>query len=83
MNTTQEIVINIIADKLNKKKEDITLESEIVKDLAADSLSVVEIMMEVEAKYQNEGIDISDEEAAKIKTVADIIKCIEEKKHKS
>ncbi len=65
----------LISKQLNKPVEEITEEKEIVKDLGADSLDVVEMLMGLEEEY---GITVSDEDAVNIKTVGDIIKLINE-----
>ncbi len=70
-------VKKLIAEQLNKPVEEITEEKEVVKDLGADSLDVVEMLMTLEEKY---GTTISDDDAMNIKTVGDIIKLIEGKK---
>lgn len=44
-------------------------------DLGADSLDIVELIMELEEEF---GIEIPDEDAEKIRTVADAVKYIEE-----
>lgn len=74
----EESIINLIADKLSKKKEQITLEARLVEDLGADSLDVVELIMAFEDEF---GISLPDEEIAKMKTVGDIVKFITSIKH--
>ena len=69
-----EKVKETIAKQLNKSIEEITNEKEIVKDLGADSLDVVEMLMNLEEEY---GITVSEEDAVNIKTVGDIIAVIE------
>ncbi len=64
----------LIAKQLNKAVEEVTEEKEIVKDLGADSLDVVEMLMGLEEEY---GITVSDEDAVNIKTVGDIVKLID------
>ena len=49
----------------------------IEKDLSADSLDAVEIIMAIEDEY---GIEIPDEEAEKFQTVRDLVKYVEESK---
>lgn len=66
-------VIELIADKLSKKADQISLESRLVEDLGADSLDVVELIMSFEDEF---GIVLPDEEIAKIKTVGDIVNFI-------
>lgn len=75
---TNQKVIAIIAEKLSMSPEQITLESSF-KDLGADSLDVVEIIMSFEETF---GIEIKDEDAEKIKTVgnaADLIHSVRTK----
>ncbi|HJD60769.1 MAG TPA: acyl carrier protein [Rickettsia endosymbiont of Columbicola hoogstraali] len=71
-------VIKIIADNQGKKIEEISVDSRFAEDLGVDSLSTVEIMMEIEKEF---GVDVPDEEATKIKKVADVVNYIKE--HKS
>ncbi len=72
--TTFEKVKKIVAEKLNVKEENVTEASTFVNDLGADSLDVVEFVMEVEKEFD---ITIPDEEAAKLNTVGDAVKYIE------
>ena len=51
-----------------------TMETKVKEDLNADSLDVVELMMDLE---ENFGVTISDEEAAKMSTIGDIVNYIE------
>lgn len=66
----EEKIIDLIADKLCKKKEQITPASHLVEDLGADSLDVVELIMAFEDEF---GISLPDDEIAKMKTVGDIV----------
>ncbi len=54
----------------------ITLETSMMKDLDADSLDAVEIMMELEDEFD---IEIPDEDAEAFKTIGDIVKYVESK----
>ncbi len=74
--TTAEKVKELISKQLNKPVEEITEEKEVVKDLGADSLDVVEMLMNLEEEYD---ITVPEEDAVDIKTVGDIIKLIESK----
>lgn len=74
---TKERVIAIVADRLNVPREQITLETSFTTDLSADSLDIVELVMEIEDEF---GISIPDEEAENIKTVGDAVRYIEENK---
>jgi acyl carrier protein len=64
----------IIADHLGVRIEEVTSEASLALDLGADSLDTVELVMAMEEKF---GIEVSDDDASKIETVADAIKQIE------
>ncbi|MBQ8426988.1 MAG: acyl carrier protein [Clostridia bacterium] len=66
----------LIAKQLNKPIDEVTEEKEVVKDLGADSLDVVEMLMSLEEEFN---ITVPEEDAVNIKTVGDIIKLIEDK----
>ena len=72
-----EQVKELIAKQLNKSVDEIKEDKEVVKDLGADSLDVVEMLMNLEEEC---GITISEEDAVNIKTVGDIITLIEKNK---
>ncbi len=57
---------NIIVDQLGVEEEKINDEASFVNDLGADSLDIVELVMAMEEEFD---IEISDEDAEKIKTV--------------
>ncbi|MDE5887854.1 MAG: acyl carrier protein [Muribaculaceae bacterium] len=65
----------IIVDKLTVDENEVTPSAEFSKDLGADSLDTVELIMEFEKEF---GISIPDEDAEKITTVGDAISYIEE-----
>src|SRR5947209_7400529 len=65
-----EKIIPIISDKLGVNKEQIKSTSTFLGDLGADSLDVVELIMDLEEKFK---ITIPDEEAEHLKTVADLV----------
>lgn len=73
---TDEKVIGIVSEQLGVPKEEVTKESSFVDDLKADSLDVVELVMEFEDEF---GITIPDDDYDKIKTVGDAINYINEK----
>lgn len=73
-----EKVKEIVADQLGiDEVETIKMESSLIKDLEADSLDAVEIMMALEDEF---GVEVPDEEAEKFKCIGDIVKYIEENK---
>jgi acyl carrier protein len=76
MSEVEAKVKEIIMDKLGTSEEKITPEASFRNDLGADSLSTVELMMELEEAF---GVEIEDEEAEKIQTVKDAIAYIEQK----
>nr|WP_269466336.1 acyl carrier protein [Clostridium estertheticum] len=62
-----------ISSQLNIDEEEIKIESSFMNDLGADSLDIVELIMELEEKYD---IEIPDEDVEKIATVGDIVEYI-------
>ncbi len=72
----KEKIKKLIAEQLCISVEKVTDDADITKDLGADSLDVVELLMAFEEEF---GVSISDEEATKIKTVNDVVSYIESK----
>lgn len=71
-----EEVKSVIVEKVSCPEGQVT-KTVTFQDLGLDSLDAVELIMAFEEKF---GIEISDEEADKIKTVGDAVACIESKK---
>ena len=67
-------VYEIVSKQLGVAKEKISRESSFVNDLGADSLDTVELVMEIEDKFD---LSIPDDAAEKIQTVGDAIKYVE------
>ncbi|MBM4363776.1 MAG: acyl carrier protein [Deltaproteobacteria bacterium] len=65
----------IVVEQLGVDESDVKPEASFVDDLNADSLDLVELIMSLEEEF---GMEISDEEAEKIKTVGDAQEYIEE-----
>ena len=70
-------VKEVVVEQLSVDASEVKEESKFVEDLGADSLDVVELVMALEEKFD---IEIPDDQAESIATVADAIKFIEENK---
>ncbi len=70
-----ETVRDVIAESLGCDVQDVTMEAKLVEDLGADSLASVELMMALE---EATGATIDDEVMPEIKTVADVMKVLEQ-----
>ena len=70
-----EKVREIIANILGVNPEEITMESSFVDDLGADSLDVVELIMDLQDEFN---IEIPDEEAEKVQTVGNVVDYIKQ-----
>ena len=70
MNDTEERVRAIIVDLLGVDEDQVVLDARFREDLEADSLDLVELIMEFEKEFAGE---ISDEEAQKITTVREAV----------
>ena len=77
--TTEERVIQIVCDNLGVNKEQVSRSTKFQDDIGADSLDIVELVMELEEEFE---ITIPDEEAEKIKTVGEAIDYIEKEQGK-
>ena len=69
-----ERVTKIIVDRLGVEETQVTLEASFKDDLGADSLDVVELVMELEDEFD---MEISDEDAETITTVGEVVKYIQ------
>ena len=63
-----------IARQLDIPEESITMESRLIEDLKADSLDIVELIMDLESEFD---LQIPDEDLPKVATVQDIVNYIE------
>ncbi len=70
-----EKVIDIIAEELSVDPSEITEDSNLVEDLDADSLAVVDLVMSIEDAFN---VEIPDTEVENLKTVGEIVQFIEE-----
>ncbi len=74
---TEQEVIDIVVEQLGVDKSDVSMEKSFVEDLNADSLDLTELIMTFEERF---GIEISEEEAEKLKTVGDVINYLDKAK---
>ena len=75
MATTFERVRAIVADRLGVDEDKVTMESEFIGDLNADSLDLVEVIMAMEQEFD---LEIKDDEAEQIRSVSDAVRFIDE-----
>ncbi len=66
----------IIVEQMGVNPDEITENTDIIKDLSCDSLDMVEMLMTVESKY---GFEVEDKDVADLATVGDVVKYIESK----
>jgi acyl carrier protein len=67
--------VELIAESLGISPDEVQSDSSFIDDLGADSLDIVELVMEIEKRFS---IEIPDEEAEKITTVQDAVDYITE-----
>lgn len=72
-----ERVVEIVREQLSVEDKEITMATSLMKDLEADSLDAVEIIMALEDEF---GVEIPDTEAENFKSIGDIVKYIEANK---
>lgn len=73
---TFERVKNLVVEQLGVSEDQVTPEASFTEDLGADSLDVVELVMAFEEEFD---LQIPDEDAEKIQTVADVVAYIKER----
>jgi acyl carrier protein len=74
MATVNERISKIVSERLGVDEAEVKKEATFKEDLGADSLDVVELVMELEDEFD---LEISDEDAEKIGTVGDVMEYIE------
>ncbi len=72
----EDRIKKIIAEQLGVEEDDVVPDAKFVEDLGADSLDTVELVMALEEEFE---IEIPDEDAEKIQTVAAAVDFIKEK----
>ncbi|WP_337607578.1 acyl carrier protein [Mitsuokella jalaludinii] len=75
--STFEKVRDIVVEQLGVEPDEVAIDSTFIDDLGADSLDIVELIMAFEEEF---GVEIPDEKAEKIRTVADAVKLLDEEK---
>jgi len=74
--TMEEKVFQIIAEQLGIDVGEVSLEKNLMDDLGADSLDMVDLVMAFEDQF---GVKISDQDLSKIKTVKDVVEAIKQR----
>lgn len=70
-----ERIRQILADQLDLDEDNITMDSDVVDDLEADSLDVVDLIMTLEDEFS---VEVPDDQIENFKTVGDIVRFVEE-----
>ena len=73
-NSIEEKVRSIIVDQLGVESDKVTADAKFIEDLGADSLDTVELVMAFEENFD---IELPDEEAEELQSVADVVAYIE------
>lgn len=73
-NSIEEKVRSIIVDQLGVESDKVTADAKFIEDPGADSLDTVELVMAFEENFD---IEVPDEEAEKLQSVADVVAYIE------
>lgn len=63
----------VLIEHLGVEPEDVTMDANVVDDLGADSLDIVEIIMGIEDEFD---IEVDDEDVENLKTVRQLVECI-------
>ena len=74
--SVEDRVKNIIVEQLGVDAEEVTPDASFVEDLGADSLDTVELIMAFEEEF---GVEISDDDAEKIRKVRDAVEYIDKR----
>ncbi len=71
-----EKVKKILSEQLEIEEDKINMDSDLVEDLKADSLDIVELIMDLEQEFD---LEIPDEDLPKVNSVRDVVEYIESK----
>jgi len=80
VSSVQDRVIAIVAEQLRVPADDVSPSSHLLDDLNADSLDVVDLTIAIEEAFSTDDneIEISEDAAAEMRTVQDILKFLDE-----
>ncbi len=70
-----EKIQSILCDQLDLEEKKVSMESDIVEDLEADSLDVVDLVMSIEDEF---GLEVPDDQIEGFRTVGDVVRFIQE-----
>ena len=74
---TMEKGVTLLSEQLGVDKDKINAGSDVVKDLGADSIDVVQLLMAMEDEF---GVTVTEDDASNLKTVEDIVSLIDNRK---
>jgi acyl carrier protein len=74
--TLEEKVISIIMEQLDVTREECVPEASFIDDLGADSLDLVELIMEMEETFS---VQMADNELQQIRSITDVLECLRKK----
>ncbi len=78
--SVEQRVIQVVAEKLGHEASDIRPSSEFGKDIEADSLDMVELIMALEEEFEDDDLHIPDEASEKIATIQQLVDFIQEER---
>ena len=80
MSTVEDRVVAIVAEQLRVPIDRVTPEADLIDDLNADSLDVVDLTIAIEEEFSTDdnAVEISEDDAAEMRTVQSLISFIEE-----
>lgn len=73
-------LIQIVCENLGVNRNQVSDATTFLKDIGADSLDIVELMMELEEEFE---VEIPDEDAERMKTIGDVVDYIERHRPRS
>ncbi len=69
-----EKIKSILSEQFDVEEDSITIDTNIINDLGADSMDIVDLLMSIEDEFE---IEIPDEEIENVKTVGEVVRDIE------